>query len=132
MVVGMLGSLPFVCSDSVVFTPVGVERGASERYARHDVIGGRPVIEWVGTDADEVSLTIRLDSSLGVAPELGVKLIGMMAESHEAQPLIIGPSYMGTFVVTGISEDRRHSTGAGVCIVDEVRLQLVQVGKGWV
>lgn len=123
-VIGTLGTLPFTCAEGFVMTFRTMSRDLSERFASHDVIGGSPVLEWVGHDAASVRLDIRLDSSLGVPPSLAVKLVKTMMEMHTAWPLIVGPEYLGRFVIESISESRKHFTGIGVCQVAEISLSL--------
>ena len=44
-VVGMLGMIPFYCSDKTVYTFNNLQRSNSIRFARHEVIGRKPVLE---------------------------------------------------------------------------------------
>ena len=123
-VIGTLGTLPFTCAEGFVMTFRTMSREMSERFAAHEVIGGEPVLEWVGHDAATVRLDIRLDSTLGVPPSMAVKLIKTMMEMHTPWPLIIGPEYLGRFVIESVGENRRYFTGFGVCQVADVSLSL--------
>ena len=44
-VVGMLGMIPFYCSDKTVYTFNDLHRSNSMRLASHEVIGQKPVLE---------------------------------------------------------------------------------------
>ena len=44
-VVGMLGMIPFYCSDKTVYTFNDLHRSNSMRFASHEVIGQKPVLE---------------------------------------------------------------------------------------
>lgn len=48
MIVGMLGTMPFVASSIVVNTFNNFKRTSKRRVARHDVIGLKPVLEDIG------------------------------------------------------------------------------------
>lgn len=129
--VGILGALPFTCSDGFVLTFRDFRRNCGERWAKHAVIGSQPVAEWCGTEAQEIDLAISLNAGLGVPPQAGMLMLRSMLEGHEAQRLVIGPEYFGRFVLESISESRKHFSGLGVCIVDEVELKLFSVSGGW-
>lgn len=125
-VVGCLGKLPFVCSESVVLTFSKLTRERKVRWARHDVIGKKPTLEWVGEDLNSVSLSIRLDTNLGVPPIVGLKIIEKMQASKEPHILLIGGEMLGRYVIDSVSETRKFHTGLGVCQVAEVSLNLIE------
>lgn len=125
-VVGILGRLPFVCSDSVVLTFSKLSRERRVRWAKHDVIGKKPTLEWVGEDLNSVSLTIRLDTNLGVPPIVGFKVLEKMQTSKEPHLLLIGGEMLGRYVIDSVSENRRFHTGAGVCLVAEVTINMTE------
>lgn len=129
--VGILGTLPFTCADRFVLTFRDFRRQMGEKYAKHAVIGGAPVAEWTGTEAQEISLTITLNAGLGVPPQAGMLLLKSMLEGRGSQRLVIGPEYFGRFVLESISESRRHFSGLGVCLLDDIELKLFSVSGGW-
>lgn len=128
MVTGVLGTVPFLCSEGLVQTFGRVKRSMGEEYTEHKVLGGKPVIEWISSEAASVTFSVRLDSSLGVSPILGVKQFESMLKEREAQSLVMGLEYMGRFVLTQVEENRKFFSGAGVCAVSEVQLTLKEVG----
>lgn len=123
-VIGTLGVLPFICSHGKVLTFNGLSRDISARWAKHDVIGKKPVLEWIGEDLASVSLSIRFDVSLGAPPVVGLLALKKMLESRKDHMLIIGGEYLGRYVIESISEERKFHTGAGVCIVAEASITL--------
>lgn len=124
--VGLFGSIPFVCSDVVMLTfrNLGVERSA--RFAKHEIIGRTPALEFVGADASEVSIDIQLNVSFGVSPASVLRSLRGMLETHLPYSLSIGPEYFGMFVLTGLSEERKAHSGAGVLISADVKLKLLE------
>lgn len=125
-VIGALGSLPFVCAYGKVLTFNDLSRDLSVRWARHDVIGKKPVLEWVGEDLMTVTIKIRFDTSLGVPPLIGLDHLKRMINNREVKTLVIGGEYFGRFVIESISEDRKFHTGAGVCTVAEATVNLIE------
>lgn len=123
-VIGTLGELPFVCSQGKVLTFTGLSRDLSVRWAQHEVIGRKPVLEWIGEDLASVTLTIRFDISLGTPPILGLTALKQMMNSRKDRMLIIGGEFLGRFVIDSISEERKFHTGAGVCQVAEATINL--------
>lgn len=123
-VVGSLGTLPFVCSRDFVLTPNSLSRDHAVRWAKHDIIGKKPVLEYIGPDLSTVSLSIRFDTSLGVPPALALLRLKKMLDNKKYKTLIIGGEHLGRYVMKSISETRKHHTGAGVCIVAEATIEL--------
>ena len=123
--------LPFSCSAGFVQTFSRFCRTLGEKWAKHQVIGSSPVLEWTGSEAASITLSVRLDASLGLPPSAGMLMLKAMLESHDAYSLVIGTDYFGKFVLEGIDEERRHFTGAGICLVDEVTLKLTEHSRGW-
>lgn len=123
-VIGALGSLPFVCSYGKVLTFSDFSKDNSVRFAKHDIIGQKPKLEFVGYELSTISLKIRLDVSLGVLPAVVLKHLNAMMNNGMHKSLVIGGEYIGRFVIESIGEDRRIHNGSGVCQVAEVTLNL--------
>ncbi len=129
-ILGILGTLPFVCSSERVLTFKDLSKQTKTRWATHEVIGRKPVVEYIGPDADTISLTIRLDASLGMAPAAGLLLLQAMQESGNSHILIIGGEHFGRFVIESIDEDRKYHTGQGIPLVAEAKLKLKEASSG--
>ena len=65
MLVGIFGTLPFMCGAGFVQTFSRFSRSLGEKWAKHQVIGGRPVLEWTGSEAASITLTIALRGRQG-------------------------------------------------------------------
>ena len=114
---GMLGTLPFVCATEKVLTHSGLQADHSVRYAQHEIIGRKQILEFLGENLSQVSFQIRFDSTLGFPPNVGLLALRTMMREGVSYRLLIGPEYMGKFIIESISEERKFHTGAGVCIV---------------
>lgn len=126
MLLAAYGSIPFYCSYGKVltFNDLSVERGA--KWAQHEVIGGKPVLEWTGEELVRVSLSIRFDTGLGMPPVIGLNHLKKMLENRKWKPLVVGMEYIGRFVIESISEERTWHTGAGVCQVATASITLIE------
>lgn len=62
--VGLFGKLPFLCSSAVTFTFKDLSVSRSVRWATHEIIGKKPVLEYIGPGLTEVSFNIQLNSML--------------------------------------------------------------------
>lgn len=125
-VIGTFGEVTFVCAFDKVFTFSDLTRNRSVRWAKHDVIGAKPVLEYLGPELDKVSLKIRFDSTLNMPPAVGLVGLKKLTDGHEAHTLMIGGEYVGRFVIDSVNETRRHHTGAGICIVAEATIELTE------
>ena len=121
---GMFGSLPFVCTSERVLTFTDLSRENSVRWAKHDVIGQKPVLEFVGYELSTVSLKIRFDASLGTPPDVCLNHLKKMLNNGLHKALVIVDEYLGRYVIESVSEERKYHDGAGACIVAEATLNL--------
>ncbi len=112
--VGLLGAVPFVCSSSVVMTFRNLQIERRMRWATHEVIGQKPVLELIGPDLTGITFEILLNSSLGMPPTVGIQTFRKLIESGRPQRLIIGPDYLGKFVIESLSESQAHHTSFGI------------------
>lgn len=126
MQVGSLGELPFVCSEDKVRTFKDLTRDLGARWAKHEVIGKKPVLEYVGPELMSASLTIRFDLSLGISPEEGLDRLKRMLENKLYKTLIVGEETLGRFVIESISEARKFHARDGLCIVAEATINLTE------
>ena len=117
-VTGLFGNIPFVTSSAVCLTFKDLKVERSTRWATHEVIGKKPVVEYVGPGLASVSFTIQLNSLLGMPPIAVLKGLQMLMEKKEAQRLLIGP------------EDRKEHTNLGIPVSGSVTITLKEVGDG--
>lgn len=127
--IGCYGSFNFVCSEDQVrtFRDFSLER--KNRWAQHDRIGGKPVLEWIGEDLATASLTIKCDVSLGVPPKKWLAKLHRMTSNGWHKKLIIGTEYFGQFVMEGVSNTYKYFDGHGNCISAEATLSLKEWSK---
>lgn len=95
MSIGTLGKIVFEVSDSKVFTIDELKRSAKMRYAKHDVIGKKPVLEKLGPDLSELKFRIILSASNGVNPMNDIKRIRKAMDDGTAISLLVGGNVIG-------------------------------------
>ena len=123
-VLGLFGDVFFTCSSSQVKTFKDLQVQRSARFAKHDLIGQKPVLEKIGPDLPTVTFTIQLRSQFNSSPVIYMPILQRMIDDCEAYKLILGPDYFGKYVIEGLSEDRKYHNGYGVCIAADISLSL--------
>lgn len=123
-VTGLFGNIPFVTSSAACLTFKDLKVERSIRWATHDVIGKKPVTEYIGPGLATVTFTIQLNSFLGTPPIVVFKGLKLLMEQKKAQRLLIGPDYLGKFVIESVSEDRKEHTNLGIPVSGSVTLTL--------
>lgn len=127
---GMFGLVPFTCSDKRVLTYQDLQVQRSARYASHEIIGQKPVNEFIGPNSDKVSFKIQLIRNLGVSPAVYLAILREMLESGEAYRLVLGLDYFGKYILSDLSEDRKYYDGRGDLLNCDVTLNLTEA-KGF-
>lgn len=121
---GLFGKVPFVSSSAIVYTFKDLSVSRSARWATHEIIGKKPVLEYIGPGLTEVSFNIQLNSSLGTPPLVALIQLKKMLEKKQAERLLIGPDYLGKFVIESIGEERKYHNNFGICVSAEVGITL--------
>ncbi|MEA5034038.1 phage tail protein [Cloacibacillus evryensis] len=97
----------------------------SARYAEHEVIGKKPLLEFLGPGLEEISFKLQLMSSLGVKPDEEVKVLQEMRDAGEVGQLIFGEIKIGKFVIVDLSQQEgpRDRHGAPTWIEVELTIK---------
>ena len=121
---GLFGKVPFVSSSAIVYTFKDLSVSRSARWATHEIIGKKPKLEYIGPGLTEVSFNIQLNSSLGTPPLVALIMLKKMLGKKQPERLLIGPDYLGKFVIESISEGRKYHNNFGICVSAEVGITL--------
>ena len=89
MVIGSLGDVVFEVSSETVKSFDNYKRVNSSRWASHDIIGKKPVKEYLGPGLIEVGFSIKLSVFLGVSPEKELDALRGYCENGEIVKFII-------------------------------------------
>lgn len=90
MQVGSMGDIPFVVTYGKIRTFSDYGRSGSGRWAKHDLIGRKPVMEFLGPDVEKVSLKIQLRTDHGINPESELGRLRKMRDTGAVFPFILG------------------------------------------
>lgn len=133
MIVGYMGDIMFVTSRNYLMTFDDYARSSEGRWAKHDIIGQKPVLEFLGPDTEKISMKIQLRRDHGVNLENVLKRLREMRDTGETFPLVLGskvignlikkfvlkqPVTPGLWVLKGLNEDAKHWAGGNLYIVD--------------
>ena len=90
MQVGSMGDIPFVVTYGKIRTFSDYGRSGSGRWAKHDLIGRKPVMEFLGPDVEKVSMKIQLRTDHGINPESVLGRLRKMRDTGAVFPFILG------------------------------------------
>lgn len=88
MQVGSMGDIPFVVTYGKIRTFSDYGRSGSGRWAKHDLIGRKPVMEFLGPDVEKVSMKIQLRTDHGINPESELGRLRKMRDTGAVFPFI--------------------------------------------
>jgi len=130
LTIGSFGSVTFTASEQQVRTFSGFQRQRKARFARHEVINAKPLLEYTGDDLDSVSLEMRFDIGLGINPRDEIDALGLIKTGAQAHPLVIGGVVLADYVITDMTEEWRRIDGRGNLILALVTVQLLEYVGG--
>ena len=90
MQVGSMGDIPFVVTYGKIRTFSDYGRSGSGRWAKQDLIGRKPVMEFLGPDVEKVSMKIQLRTDHGINPESELGRLRKMRDTGAVFPFILG------------------------------------------
>lgn len=90
MQVGSMGDIPFVVTYGKIRTFSDYGRSGSGRWAKHDLIGRKPVMEFLGPDVEKVSMKIQLRTDHGINPESELGRLRKIRDTGAVFPFILG------------------------------------------
>lgn len=89
MLVGYLGDIPFIVSGSFIRTFDEFGRNSTGRWAKHDIIGEKPVLEFIGPDVEKISFKMTLRRDKGINPEKELEKLRRLRDEGEVLPLLL-------------------------------------------
>lgn len=90
MLVGFMADIPFIVSSHYIRTFDDYGRGTGGRWAQHDIIGDKPVLEFIGPDVEKISFTMQLRADQGLSPAKELEKLRKMRDTGKFFPLVIG------------------------------------------
>ncbi len=142
MIVGFLDDIPFISSRARVRTFDEYSRQAESRWQEHDVMGGKPLLEFVGPGLNEISFKMLLRRNLGVNPEKEADKLRKLRDNGVVVPFIVGNSPVGKgfWIVKSVSEQTTLWSRFGHALSTTLNVTLkeyadetlnISVGSAW-
>lgn len=126
--IGSLGFIVFETSRERIRTFHDLKRSGNARWATHEIMGQKPVLEFLGPGAEQISLTMRFDITLGVKPADMLTTLRATRDVGLATPFILGgkPVSDNLWVIESINESWQHIDNQGRLLVAEAEVVLLE------
>lgn len=126
MIVGSLGPVVFLVSEAFVRTISDYSRKTSVRIGSHDIIGQKPLSEWIGPGCDSINFSVKLSAFRGVNPKEEAEKLRKMAEKGEAVTFVMGgaPVTRHKWLIESVDEDANYYDRMGNIISSDVKLSI--------
>ena len=101
---GSYGKITFKVTEKEIkiFNDFQITRKA--RYAAHERINSKPLLQFMGLDADSISFNMQLVQGLTGDVSDDLKSLQDMFKKAEVHPLFLGQKKLGSFVIESMSE----------------------------
>ena len=128
--IGSFGDVIFTCSYSTVRTFSNYQRSTSARYATHELMCQRSVLEYLGYDLEEISFDMTFLVSLGVNPVEEANRLRELCINGDAQLFVVGGMHIGNglWVITKVGENNTDYDGRGNMLKNTVSVTIKEVG----
>ena len=132
MLVGCMADIPVVVSSRYIRTFDDYSRSSSGRWAQHDIIGDKPVLEYLGPDVEKISFTMQLRADQGISPARELKKLRRLRDNGKVFPLVIGGSMVtnNMWVLESIDESVSFWGKAGSILSVKVNVTLKEYAGG--
>lgn len=124
MIVGSLGKIVFMVSSKYIKTIDELKGIDSVNYAEHQVINGKPKLQFLNNNLQTLTFKIRLSSFHNVNPLSAYKELNDYMNKGEVVRFILGTKSKGKFVITNLNHDHKKFSAIGTVSVLEVEVSL--------
>lgn len=102
--IASFGKITFKVTEKEIkiFNDFSISRKA--RYVAHERINNKPLLQFMGLDADSISFNMQLVQGLTGDVSDDLKTLQDMFKKAEVHPLFLGQKKLGSFVIESISE----------------------------
>ena len=130
MIVGLYGNgqILFGLAARQGFLIEELEESSKAKFVEHEILGSKPVTEFVGLENDEVSFSMNFIAGRTTAPMVAIPLLKGFLSRAQAYPLIVGGrpigSFTSQFVLTEVTSTYEHTNGMGIVTVASIDVSL--------
>lgn len=102
--IGSYGKITFKVTEKEIkiFNDFSISRKA--RYVAHERINSKPLLQFMGLDADSISFNMQLVQGLTGDISDDLKTLQDMFKKAEVHPLFLGQKKLGSFVIESMNE----------------------------
>jgi len=122
--IGSLGTVVFEVSSDYIKTFEDFSREAHARYAKHEVLGIKPIKQFLGPELDKIKLKINLSAAHGINPTQEINSLRYYMLKGKALPLMIGNKNLGKFTIETLNEGWTVVDNKGNLITAEIEIEL--------
>lgn len=124
--VGTIGDIVFEVSNEIVRTFYDYKRKTAARLTTHDIIGQKPVTEFLGPGIDSISFSMKLTAFKGVNPKTEAEKIRQMIETGEVVNLVLGgsPVSKNKWIIESMDESANYYDGKGNIISSDINITI--------
>lgn len=128
MALGYLGDIQFNVSSKQVLTFKDLNYSSSAKLHNHEIIGQKPLTEFLGCDLDKISLTIELNSTLGIDIKKQLATIKEYEQTGKPLEFVLGSEPLGLdkWQIENSSKDYDIIYANGACTSLKLDLNLVE------
>jgi phage protein U len=113
-------------SFEVLASPTKWETGKKYSYAKVEVIGAPPILQWIYDDLRHVEITIMLHQ-LWCNPQGAIQQFALLANTHAAQNFVLGNgTNLGQFVIESLHSKREWMGDNGYLVQAELEITLME------
>ena len=125
-VIGTFGDIVFTVSSQKALTFNSLKRATKARTTSHEVIGAKPIIEFLGPDGEEISFSMQFLASMGINPTKEANKLREMCNRGEVAFFVLDNKRVGDnkWILTDVSESAETVDNTGRIIVSSVDVTL--------
>ena len=122
--IASFGKITFKITEKEIkiFNDFSISRKA--RYVAHERINNKPLLQFMGLDADSISFNMQLVQGITGNVSDDLKSLQDMFKKAEVHPLFLGQKKLGSFVIESMNEAYKIVDNFGNLEVVNVNLSL--------
>jgi len=121
---GSYGDVTFEVSEERVRSWRDFQRSGKARWAAHELVQEKPVLQHVGPDLEEIKFSVRFDVAQGMNPTAEIDKLRKLRDAAEPQTLTIGGKPLGKFALESLEESHNWFDNRGALLGASVTLSL--------
>lgn len=104
--IGSFGDVVFIATPETIRTFTDLSRSSAGRWGKHEILGQKPISQFIGPGLDTITFNMRFDSRYGLNPRKELDALVGLERSGKAVALTIGGKGLGTglWIITSLSQ----------------------------